>query len=145
MQTLEIVDLSIVGPVVSLGIFLGILGCLLLGRWLGQREIARYRAEGMPSISSLETAVFALLGLLIAFTFSGALSRFDLRRSQAVDEANAIGTAYLRVDLLPASAQPQLRETFRNYLDARIGTYRALPDVAAARRELAHSLDLQRE
>ena len=117
----------------------------MLGRWLGRRAIGRYGAAGAPNISSLEAAVFALLGLLIAFTFSGALSRFDVRRAQAVDEANAIGTAYLRIDLLPASAQPLLRETFRDYVDARIATYRALPDLEAARRELARSQDLQRE
>ena len=89
--------------------------------------------------------MFALLGLLIAFTFSGALSRFDVRRNQAVDEANAIGTAYLRIDLLPATAQPLLREAIRKYVDARIGTYRALPDVKAAHLELVRSQDLQSE
>src|SRR5437762_8418789 len=109
---LEIVDLTVVGTVIAAGIFLAILVCLMLGRWLGRRAIARYGAAGVPSISSLEAAVFALLGLLIAFTFSGALSRFDVRRNQAVDEANAIGTAYLRIDLLPSSAQPQIRDTF---------------------------------
>jgi len=141
----EIVDLTVVGTVIAAGIFLAILVCLMLGRWLGRRAIARYGAAGVPNISSLEAAVFALLGLLIAFTFSGALSRFDVRRNQAVDEANAVGTAYLRIDLLPAGAQPLLRETFRKYVDARIETYRALPDVKAARLELARSQDLQRE
>src|SRR4029453_6960046 len=110
---LEIVDLTIVGTVVAAGIFLGILVCLMLGRRLGRRAIVRYGAAGVPNVSSLEAAVFALLGLLIAFTFSGALSRFDVRRNQAVDEANAIGTAYLRIDLLPGSTQPPLHEAFR--------------------------------
>jgi len=142
---LEIVDVTVVGTAAAAGIFVGILVCLLLGRWLGGRAIARYGAPGVPNISSLEAAVFALLGLLIAFTFSGALSRFDARRTQAVEEANAIGTAYLRIDLLPASAQPPLRETFHNYVDARIETYRALPDIGAANVKLARSLDLQRE
>jgi hypothetical protein len=141
---LQIVDPAVVGTAAAAGIFLGVLLCLMLGRWLGRRAIARHGATG-SNISSLEAAVFALLGLLIAFTFSGALSRFDVRRGQAVDEANAIGTAYLRIDLLPASAQAPLRETFRNYVDARIATYRALPDLEAARRELARSQDLQRE
>ena len=141
----EIVDLTVVGTVIAAGIFLAILVCLMLGRWLGRRAIARYGAAGVPNISSLEAAVFALLGLLIAFTFSGALSRFDVRRNQAVEEANAIGTAYLRIDLLSAHAQPLLRETFRKYVDARIETYRALPDLKAARLELARSQDLQRE
>jgi hypothetical protein len=58
------------------------------------------------------------MGLLIAFTFSGAASRFDTRRQLVVEEANAIGTAYLRLDLLPASAQSALRESFRRYLEA---------------------------
>ena len=141
----EIVDLTVVSTVIAAGIFLAILVCLMLGRWLGRRVIARYGAAGVPNISSLEAAVFALLGLLIAFTFSGALSRFDVRRNQAVDEANAIGTAYLRIDLLSAHAQALLRETFRKYVDARIETYRALPDLKAARLELARSQDLQRE
>jgi len=142
---LELVDVRVVGTVAAAGIFVGILVCLLLGRWLGGRAIARYGAPGEHNISSLEAAVFALLGLLIAFTFSGALSRFDVRRIQAVEEANAIGTAYLRIDLLPASTQPSLRETFRNYVDARIETYRALPDVNAAKLKLARSQDLQRD
>jgi len=142
---LELVDVTVVGTVAAAGIFVGILVCLFFGRRLGGRSIARYGAPGVPNISSLEAAVFALLGLLIAFTFSGALSRFDVRRTQVVDEANAIGTAYLRIDLLPAPAQPLLRETFRKYVDARIETYRALPDVKAANLKLARSLDLQRE
>lgn len=142
---LEIVDPTTFGIVTAVGIFFGILVCLLLGRWIGQRAVARYGAAGVRNISSLEGTVFALLGLLIAFTFSGALSRFDVRRSQAVDEANAIGTAYLRIHLLPASAQALLRDTFRKYVDARIQTYRALPDLKAARLELTRSQDLQRE
>ena len=55
----------------------------------------------------IEGAVFALLGLLLAFTFSGAATRFEGRRHLIVEEANDIGTAYLRVDLLPADAQPE--------------------------------------
>jgi len=141
---LEIVNPVVIGGIVAIAIFAGIITFLLIGRWIGRRAIARYGAS-VPNIGSLEAAVFALLGLLIAFTFSGALSRFDLRRAQAVDEANAVGTAWLRVDLLPAPAQPALRETLRNYVDARIATYRSLPDVEAARRELARSQQLQNE
>jgi len=74
LRMLEIVDLRILGTLAAGGIFFGILGCLMVGRWLGRRAIARHGAAGVPNISSLEAAVFALLGLLIAFTFSGALS-----------------------------------------------------------------------
>jgi hypothetical protein len=96
-----------------------------------------------PNVGSLEAAVFALLGLLIAFTFSGALQRFDTRRVQVVEEANAVGTAWSQLDLLPASAQPKLRDSFRAYVDARIAIYRALPNIEEAKSALALSKQLQ--
>src|SRR5690349_7738050 len=140
---LEIHNITFVGGGAALATLFGILLFLRFGRWLGKRVIAKHGGEIPPSVGSLEAAVFAILGLLIAFTFSGALTRFDVRRAQAVDEANAIGTAYLRIALLPASAQPKLRETMRNYVDARIATYQKLPDVKAAQAEAARSMQLQ--
>jgi len=82
---------------------------------------------------------------LLAFTFSGAATRFDVHRQLVVEEANAIGTAYLRLDLLPNAAQPALRELFRRYLESRLETYRKLPDIEAAKQELAGSMKLQGE
>ncbi len=140
---MQLVNPATFGGGVALSIFVGVLACLALGRRLGQRSMRKHGTARAPSVGSLETAVFALLGLLIAFTFSGALQRFDTRRAQAVDEANAIGTTWLRLDLLPASAQPKVRETFKAYADARIATYRKLPDVQAAQAEFQHSLELQ--
>lgn len=141
---MEVINPVVFGSAIAIGIFAGVLGSLRAGRMLGERAISRYGSIG-STIGSLEAAVFALLGLLIAFTFSGALTRFDVRRAQVVQEANAIGTAWLRVDLLPAAAQPKLRETFRAYVDSRIATYRKLPDLQAAQQELAHSAELQQQ
>lgn len=121
----------------------GILLTMDFGRRVGVRRLARDGDSALAGVAAIDGAVFALLGLLLAFTFSGAASRFDARRQLVVKESNDIGTAYLRLDLLPASAQPQLRERFRNYLDSRISTYRKMPDVAAAEAELARSADLQ--
>lgn len=142
---LQIVNPALVGGVAAAAVFLGILAFLTIGRMAGRRAIRLHGSAGLASAGSLEAAVFALLGLLIAFTFSGALSRFDTRRAQVVDEANAIGTAYLRIDLLPVAAQSRLREAFRAYTDARIATYQKLPDLDAAGDELARSLQLQNE
>jgi hypothetical protein len=142
---LDILNPIVIGGGGAIALFVLIILSLRVGRLLGLRAIDRYGQGGIAGVSSLETAVFALLGLMIAFTFSGALNRFDTRRAQAVDEANAIGTAYLRVDLLPASEQPKVREKFRQYVDARIATYKALPDVEVARREFAKSQQLQGE
>ena len=94
---------------------------------------------------SVEAAVFGLMGLLVAFTFSGAGSRFDARRQLIVEESNTIGTAYLRVDLLPAQVQPSLRDKFRQYVDARLETYRKIPDLAAVAAERRRAETLQRE
>ncbi|HSC65544.1 MAG TPA: DUF4239 domain-containing protein [Caldimonas sp.] len=129
----------------AVALFAGIIACLQAGRRIGARAIGKRGAGRQPSTESLETAIFALLGLLIAFTFSGALTRFDVRRSQAVDEANAIGTAHMRVALLPESAQPRVRELLRQYVDARIDTYGKLPDLGAARDALARSQSLQND
>ena len=142
---LEIRDLGWFDGALAIVLFFAILGALRLGRWIGQRSIARYGSAATPTIGSLEAAVFALLGLLIAFTFSGALTRFDVRRGQAVDEANAIGTAWFRLAVLPEPAQPKIRETFKAYVDSRIATYRKIEDVEAAKQEFARSQQLQDE
>lgn len=140
---LQALNPEVVGGSLAFVIFFGILVSLAIGRRIGRKIVARHGDAGLAGAASLETAVFALLGLLIAFTFSGALTRFDSRRALVVDEANAIGTAYLRIDLLPSPAQPRLRDTFREYLDSRIATYRKLPDLQAAQHELARSQALQ--
>jgi hypothetical protein len=139
----ELIDPLLYGGTIAAVLFAAILACHALGRWIGKHSLARNGAPVAATVGSLESAVFALLGLMIAFTFSGALNRFDVRRAQVVDEANAMGTAYLRIDLVPASAQASLRDNLRRYADARIATYRALPDVAAAGKELERSQALQ--
>ena len=83
----------------------------------------RVRRKGAPHSSAIEGAVFALFGLLLAFTFSGAASRYDAHRQLVLQESNAIGTAYLRLDLLAAQDQPPLRRLFRDYVTSRLHLY----------------------
>jgi hypothetical protein len=92
---------------------------------------------------AIEAAVFALLGLLLGFSLAGATSRLDSRRQLIIQEANAIGTAYLRLDTLAASDQPAMRRLFRDYLDARLRIYQKLPDLRAADQELAGAAKIQ--
>jgi hypothetical protein len=129
----------------TLALFVGMLLLLDLGRRVGVRRLADDPEGAQAGNGTVDGAVFALLGLLVAFTFSGAASRFDERRHLIVQETNDIGTAYLRVDLLPASAQPAVRDLFRRYVDSRLEVYRTLPDVEAAKAELARSTKLQGE
>jgi len=127
---------------VALLLGVGMVALIETGRQLALRRMRRQPGE--PSgISTVDGAVFALFGLLIAFTFSGAGARFDARRALVTQEANAIGTAWLRLDLLPPAAQPGLRTLFRAYLDSRLETYRKLSDVAATEQARARSTELQ--
>jgi hypothetical protein len=103
------------------------------------RRIRRSHAKSATN-SAIEGALFALFGLLLAFTFSGAISRFDEHRKLIVEEANDIGTAYLRLDLLAPAAQPALRQTFREYTDIRAHRFDELPDSPGSI-EAAHQTD----
>jgi hypothetical protein len=88
---------------------------------LGRRFRIQHKAP--QESAAIESAIFALFGLLLAFTFSGAVERYDRHRELIVEETNAVGTAYLRLDLLPPAAQPALRQLFRDYTDSRLHLY----------------------
>ena len=118
---------------------------LYAGRRIGKRQLARNRHGGPAGTSAVQAATSGLLALLLAFTVAGAAERFDVRRRPIVDEANAIGTAYLRLDLLSESTRHALQQQFRTYLDSRIETFLKMPDLPAARLELARSHALQRD
>lgn len=124
-------------------LFFGMLVAQELGRRIGLRHRAEDAEGAEAGVGAVDGAVFGLLGLLIAFTFSGAASRFENRRDLIVQEANAIGTAYLRLDVLPPETRDPLRQQFRDYLDTRLAIYKKLPDVPAAKRELDHSIEQQ--
>ena len=138
-------DLASLAALIAIALFLGILLLLEIGRRIGDRRLAADPEGARAGTGAVEGAVFALLGLLVAFTFSGAASRFDDRRALIVEETNDIGTAYLRLELLPASAQPALRDLFRRYVDSRLETYRKILDPDAANAELARSAELQEQ
>ncbi len=93
----------------------------------------------------MEAAIFALLGLLLGFSFSGATTRLEARRQLIIGEANAIGTAYLRLDELPASDQPEMRHLFREYVDARVAAYAQVPDMKAFHQGVAQAGQLQQQ
>lgn len=126
-------------------LFLIMLLVLETGRRIGKRYHSMEESDHHRGNRILvESAIYGLLGLLIAFTVSGAASRFDARRTLTVQEANTIGTAYLRLDLLPAAAQPELRRKFRRYAEARLAVFRLLPDFEASNAEAVRANELQR-
>src|SRR6058998_1503486 len=84
--------------------FAGSLILLRLGQHLGLRHRKRSGSEGIGGLATVEGAIFGLMGLLLAFTISGALQRFDDRRQLVIQEANAISTAYDRLGLFEGDA-----------------------------------------
>jgi hypothetical protein len=127
----------------SLALFVGMAVCLEAGYRLGRRGTEQ-QPSAHEGIGAIEAAIFALLGLLLGFSFSGGMSRLEARRQMIVQEANAIGTAYLRIDELPSGNQPEMRQLFRDYTDARLRAYAGLPDMERFRRGLVHCAELQK-
>lgn len=135
---------NLLTAVIGIVFFLALVVLQEVGRRYGRGRFAR-EGDRLTGVSDVDTAVFALLGLLVAFAFDGAATRFDRRRDLVTDEVNAIDSAYQQLALLPGEPRAKLRAQMRDYLRARIETYRALPDLGAARAALARSEQLQDE
>ena len=99
--------------------FVSSLILLNYGRQLGLRYMEKKGVGSMSGLPTIEGAVFGLVGLLLAFTITGALQRFDNRRQLIVQEANAITTAYDRLALFQGDAR-DLQAGLKDYTKARI-------------------------
>ncbi|MGB7730827.1 MAG: hypothetical protein WBL50_22560 [Candidatus Acidiferrum sp.] len=129
----------------ALVLLIGMLLLVEIGRRFGVRRRLKESEGERAGLGTVEGAVFALFGLMIAFTFSGAASRFNEKRMLIAEEVNCVETAYLRLQLLSHQAQPALQELFRRYVDSRLETYRKLPNMAEAEMEMVKSKQIQEE
>ena len=116
-------------------LFAGMIAMQIAGHRYGLRRGSNELFGSSEGTAAVEAALYALLGLFVAFTFSGASDRLENRRQLIVEESNAIGTAYLRVDLLPAAERPGIREEMRQYLTSRLAFYDQLLDFRGANAE----------
>lgn len=118
--------MQLAGPIDTLplwAVFIFILLVVLLsvefGYRLGKYRRSRREEEKEAPLGTMVGATLGLFAFILAFTFGLAASRFDARRQLLLDEANAIGTTYLRAGLLPERAQ-QIRDLLRGYVAARL-------------------------
>lgn len=130
----------------------GVCVLLFLGMWLFatlSQRLARHHESRFGGVQEdrglINGAIFALLGLLLAFTFSGAAARLETRRQLIVRETNAISTAYMRLDLLSPPGRDELRALFRDYTVSRASVFELLVDERAARAELARNAAMQQQ
>jgi hypothetical protein len=117
-------------------VFLGSLVILWFAGWLGFAVLRRRKGEddgASQDMSVILSATLALAGLIIGFSFSMALGRYDLRKTYEEGEANAIGTEYVRADLLPAADGAKVRELLKAYTKERIVYYTTRDEQELAR------------
>ena len=112
---------SVDSGLIIIGLFIALLAALEIGSRLGRKSRSQIDDAAKSQVNSLQGAIIGLLALLLAFTLSMAISRYDTRRQLVLDEADAIGTTYLRTKLLPppyaANAANLLRQYVANRLD----------------------------
>ena len=96
-----------------------------LGFRYGRRLQGRESELSKTVSNTLKGSVFALVALLLAFSFSATSNRYDMRQRLVLDQANAIGTAYLRAGLLGESTGEQIRSVLRRYVDVRLDHFRS--------------------
>jgi len=118
-----------------------LLAFMFLATEVGNRIGRRYQSRGLEKGTDLITSsLLTLLALLLGFTISMAEARYSLRIELLMQEANTIGTAYLRVGLMTQSLKVQVEDEIRDYLAARVEFYRA-PPIAEQLAEISARTD----
>ncbi|MES2069939.1 MAG: hypothetical protein V4488_06295 [Pseudomonadota bacterium] len=127
-----------------------VLLCLLLaaieaGYRFGRRSDPVEYERSSSVFSTLMGAALALLGLLLAFSFAMASARYDLRKGVILKEANAIGTTYLRTDLLGDAVRAPVKKLLQQYVDVRLSSYRSGIDRARIKQVAGQTEALQQQ
>jgi hypothetical protein len=118
--------------ILALCLFLGMLLFLELGRRFGVRQAAKRGSAARVGVGVVDSAVYAVLSLLLGFTFAGATGRFDHRRELVAREVGTMGIAWSRIDALPAQSETAIRDRFRRYVDVLIASYSDLKPIGSA-------------
>ena len=120
---------TILDVLTAVGLFAGLLACLEFWFFLGKRAREK-QTEHPDQLATIQGATLGLLALLLGFSFAMAMGRFSDREKLIVQEANAIGTVWLRCDLLPEATRTEMRQALRSYTEQRIAFYDANDDAA---------------
>jgi hypothetical protein len=134
---LDFVPLWLLFVAVCVFISLAVEGGYRLGRW---RRV-RVADEKEAPVGAMVGSILALFAFMLAFTFGMAATRFEARRQAILDEANAIGTTYLRTRLLPEQQRNASGRFLREYVDVRVGGIKdGSVEQAITRSEELHTL-----
>ncbi len=111
-------------------------GSVVIGRWFGNYQLKHNYEHKLEIVGVAEKSVFALLALLIAFSFSGAYERYESRKLHILQEANAYSTAYNYIDLLPSKVRDQLQNDTKEFLSHHILAYEHIPHMDQVYKDL---------
>jgi hypothetical protein len=123
----------------------GMAGSIETGYRMGKRRLEKYPGSKPEGSGAVESSIFGILGLILAFTFTGTLARYENRVGLVLKEANAIGTAYYRLDLLSENDQSKLRPLYREYVQSRINLFENYENRQLANSYFRRGLELQGE
>lgn len=128
----------------AIGLLVLIVGSAVVGLILGRARQTHH--EGLKESSGvLQGALLGFMGLVLAFALSLALGRYDLRRAAVVDEANSIGTTYLRAQTLPEPERSRSLPLLVKYTDVELRLTDEVPGSTAADQTVADGAALQRQ
>jgi hypothetical protein len=105
---------------IATGILLLLLICMEIGYRIGKRNGNKVKGNESAQILRIESSMLGMVALLIGFTFSLSLQRYEERTQDVVEEANAIGTTYLRAELLPVQYRDSVQLLIREYVSMRL-------------------------
>jgi hypothetical protein len=111
-------------------LFFSLLASMEVGFRLGRRAESTIEAKTKSQIPRIQGSVLGVLGLLLGFTISMAVSRFEIRKQLVLEEANAVGTSYLRTALIPEPDRSYIARRLREYVELRLQYSRAGDDVS---------------
>jgi predicted nucleic acid-binding protein len=126
---------AIVTVGLAIALFLAMLVFFEVGRRLGINAFERSGESARSGVGSVDGAVYALLSLLMGFTFSGAATRFMAKQELLVQESSAIRTVWQRIDAMPVESQAATRRLLREFTDAVIAAHRQMPGSPAETRD----------
>lgn len=122
------------------------LGATQIGFFLGrQAQKSGVVEHSRTQISTIQVAILGLLALLLGFTFAMSMSRYDKRKQMVLEEANAIGTTYLRTQLLPQPPRQEISNLLRQYVDVRLEFYAAGVDEEKLHQAMAGAQKLHKQ
>ncbi len=129
--------------IVLLALILILYISVVLGRMFGQRQLHLHPRQKLEVIQAAEASVFALLGLLIAFTFSGAYDRYEARKLHILEEANAFEEVYNYLEYLPSMERKLLHNSVSQYLNMHLDAYHHQPYTALVDQALDRALQIE--